>query len=86
LNRIRSGRIVGKSFLVLEVSRSYFLGSERGKKCDAGTPIRECIQRDQLIDEWHEAVDRFSDYLRKLRKGIANKFAEQYKATEIARA
>jgi hypothetical protein len=45
----------------------------------------DCIKRDRLIRDWHEAVLKFSDSLGRLRKCRASKFADQHKATEVAR-
>jgi hypothetical protein len=39
-----------------------------GKKFEVGTPIRDCIKRDRLIRDWHEAVERFSDSLEQVKK------------------
>jgi hypothetical protein len=50
-----------------------------------GAAVRDCIQRDRLISDWHEAVQGFSDSLGRLRKVAESGFAEQYKATELAR-
>jgi hypothetical protein len=47
--------------------------------------MRDCIKRDRLIHDWHEAVLKFSDSLSRLRKCAASRFADQHKATEIAR-
>ena len=46
----------------------------------------DCRDRNQLIKEWHQAVQDFSKSVSRLRvcHGDARKFADQYQATEIA--
>ena len=46
----------------------------------------DCERRNQLVKEWHEAVAKFSDSVSQLRASIGDgTFAEQYRATELAR-
>ena len=49
--------------------------------------MRDCVQRDQLIGEWHEAILKLANQLSQLSKcsGDAAKFAKQHNATEHAR-
>jgi hypothetical protein len=47
----------------------------------------DCRDRNQLIKDWHQAVQDFSKSVSRLRvcHGDVRKFADQYQATEIAR-
>ena len=48
--------------------------------------MRDCLQRDRLIAEWHEAVNEFSEDLAMLRACRDDRrFSEHYKASELAR-
>ena len=45
-----------------------------------------CPQRDHLMDEWNDAVAKFSTSIRRLKAAIGDgRYADEHRATELAR-